>query len=448
MAGRESPAGEEPGLQSKIASADGEPGLQSKIASAGEEPGLQSKIVSACSGAVATSLLMTPFDVVKTRQQSQTLVRADPLLPAVREWKTHRMPRNARVRESAALYGCDTGKLAGSAGSLRTSVSLCVCTDQRLARDRAFFGGGDRAVKGGNVAETWRRLYQELIATPYAQHQQSTWQKLVSTGDTVVPERGRRITGTLAGMRHIAQTEGVGRLWRGLTPTLVASGPSTVIYFVGYDYLRQWMGRQMRRRPRWAPHEKYAALAAGCVARTAAVAAIAPIELVRTRMQASATHDFRTVMQHVADEIRHGGPRILWRGLVPTLWRDVPFSAAYWFGYERWREGVYAPLFLPDGAPQGLTARLATAFCSGASSGVVAAALTTPFDVAKTRRQIDRTTNPRATAHSLIHVIRDIVHADGPRGLFAGLAPRLMKVVPSCAIMISSYELGKLVLGS
>jgi len=36
-----------------------------------------------------------------------------------------------------------------------------------------------------------------------------------------------------------------------------------------------------------------------------------------------------------------------------------------------------------------------------------------------------------------------VARAEGVAALFAGVGPRLMKVAPSCAVMIASYELGK-----
>ncbi|KAJ2859785.1 Carrier protein, mitochondrial [Coemansia aciculifera] len=428
------------------------------------EAGLKSKMVSACTGAVITSLLMTPFDVVKTRQQSQTLVRADPLVPAVREWRAvhYWVPHNARSLVDSALYSHFAEQSSKDIASAMTTssrtagrrelASLCFCTDTPLSSCNSRAGAG-------NVAETWSRLYRDMITLPQGA-QTRLWQQMVAAGYLEEPAAGRapadtRIRGTLAGMRHIARTEGLRTLWRGLSPTLVASGPSTVIYFVGYDYLRQWMGKQMRQHDALVSYEKYASLFAGCIARTAAASAISPIELVRTRMQSSATHDFATVMRGISTEINNGGLRTLWRGLVPTLWRDVPFSAVYWFGYEQWKERVYEPMFatmdVPPGASRGelksdVLARLATAFCSGASSGIVAATLTNPFDVAKTRRQIERHASPKSNTvqhTTLTQVVRHIVATEGVRGLYAGLAPRLMKVAPSCAIMISSYELGK-----
>lgn len=40
-------------------------------------------------------------------------------------------------------------------------------------------------------------------------------------------------------------------------------------------------------------------------------------------------------------------------------------------------------------------------------------------------------------------VFRDIYSQYGMRGLYTGLTPRLIKVAPACAIMISSFEYGK-----
>ncbi|KAJ1961742.1 Carrier protein, mitochondrial [Dipsacomyces acuminosporus] len=427
------------------------------------EPGLQNKIISAFTGAVLTSLLMTPFDLVKTRQQSQTLVRKETLLPAIHGWKAATwVPRNARNRVEMTFYSClcePNAKNAQRSVNFRTSASLCLCADVPIQSTAGNTNSGS-----GNVITTWRQLYREMIALPQAA-QAHIWQQMEKAGYVVGPKIERmvpeyQIKGTVSGMRHIAKTEGIRTLWRGLSPTLVASGPSTVIYFVGYDYLRQWLGHQMKQNPSAALYEKYASLLAGCIARTAAATVISPLELVRTRMQSSATHDLKTVMQGISADISRGGLGTLWRGLVPTLWRDVPFSAIYWFGYERWRENVYEPMFTDmltgskgeaSSEDARLLERLAIAFFSGASSGIVAATVTNPFDVAKTRRQIEEHASPKShVAHhrSFGSMIRHIVAKEGMGGLFAGLSPRLMKIAPSCAIMISSYELGKQVLSS
>lgn len=61
------------------------------------------------------------------------------------------------------------------------------------------------------------------------------------------------------------------------------SVPANVVYFVGYEHLKDSI-----------PSTEYAPLMAGAVARTIAVTMISPIELFRTRLQASVgTEGFR-----------------------------------------------------------------------------------------------------------------------------------------------------------
>ncbi|KAH6929582.1 hypothetical protein HPB50_002790 [Hyalomma asiaticum] len=44
---------------------------------------------------------------------------------------------------------------------------------------------------------------------------------------------------------------------------------------------------------------------------------------------------------------------------------------------------------------------------------------------------------------STLTVMRELYQTQGLRSLFAGIVPRVSKVAPACAIMISTYEFGK-----
>lgn len=43
----------------------------------------------------------------------------------------------------------------------------------------------------------------------------------------------------------------------------------------------------------------------------------------------------------------------------------------------------------------------------------------------------------------VVQTIRDLYTTKGLPGLFSGLLPRLIKVVPACAIMVATFEYGK-----
>ena len=105
-----------------------------------------------------------------------------------------------------------------------------------------------------------------------------------------------------------------------------------------------------------------------------AVVAISPIELLRTRMQATNAigQDIFSVIRGISTTVQSQGIPVLWRGLAPTLWRDVPFSAIYWTLYERigaMRE------------TKTVADTMSWAFVSGASAGMVSALATLPVSI-------------------------------------------------------------------
>jgi len=44
---------------------------------------------------------------------------------------------------------------------------------------------------------------------------------------------------------------------------------------------------------------------------------------------------YRQLFRVIRTSLSEEGPRVLWKGLLPTLWRDIPFSMVYWFNYEQ-----------------------------------------------------------------------------------------------------------------
>jgi solute carrier family 25 protein 39/40 len=147
----------------------------------------------------------------------------------------------------------------------------------------------------------------------------------------------------------------------------------------------------------------------------------------------------------------------LWRGLSLTLWRDVPFSGIYWLGYEtikerlrRRREEAWALLhdhpsgILLSSAVYGrkedlhVQSTFLDTFIAGATSGAIAAFLTTPYDVGKTRRQVAHTKGLGIGAKdmSMPRILYEICREGGVHGLWKGCTPRMLKVAPACAIMV------------
>ena len=256
----------------------------------------------------------------------------------------------------------------------------------------------------------------------------------------------------------IIRHEGVGTLWRGTAPALAISVPGQVIYMVGFDSLRRSM---LAHPPSWATtdsptahsngHERLrpayitgVPLLAGGLSRTAVAVIMSPIELLRTRLQ-STTGPATTFMSVVRSLRETHDVRSLWRGLPATLWRDVPFSAVYWAGYEGIKRSLTGGRGMGEAAEgQGAWREFATAFASGAGSGMIAATLTNPFDVIKTRRQASlHDARSGAAAPSTMEVLVHVAKNEGLPGLLSGLTPRLAKVGPACGIMIGVYEVSR-----
>ncbi|KAI0220034.1 Solute carrier family 25 member 40 [Lamellibrachia satsuma] len=259
-------------------------------------------------------------------------------------------------------------------------------------------------------------------------------------GATPWYQKQGRFNSTMDALVKIARQEGIRTLWSGLPPTLVMAVPATMIYFTGYDHLKDALGYSESD-----PSTRYIPVVAGVLARIGAATATSPLELIRTKMQ-SERLTYKRLTEIMLASISGSGIKSLFMGLGSTLFRDVPFSGIYWFGYEY----IKSKRMKARGETK---PRFRDSFVAGALSGAFAAVVTLPFDVVKTHKQIalgetELNKSKPQPAVSTFRALTQVYRKQGISALFSGVVPRVAKVAPACAIMISTFEYSKVAFSS
>ena len=257
----------------------------------------------------------------------------------------------------------------------------------------------------------------------------------------------RAKVGTLEIVSRINKQFGLRGFWRGTTVSLSYVVPNNLVYFSIYE-----KGKQQYQYP---------ALAAA-QARTVAVLCFSPIEFLRTKVQAClGQRDSATASQVIKRVLKEETFISLWRGAAATLLRDVPFSVLYFSMYELnkgWLLPAHVKLrrFAEDSSKLGILKNeekiinfykvFGLTLLNAAACASVATIATQPFDLVKTQLQsyerVKSVNNQRVTTvYTTSRAFHAVFSEYGWRGLFnIGLTPRIAKVVPASAIMLSVYE--------
>lgn len=217
-------------------------------------------------------------------------------------------------------------------------------------------------------------------------------------------------------------------MWRGTTSTLIRVAGGAGIYFSTLDYCMHA-----------APTSDVNTFLSGAFARTFANCIVSPITIVKARMEWQAPGTYTSNLQVFRHVVRDEGMRGLYRGMVPTLIRDVPFSGLYVLLYTRLKAVLEAELPRAPG--------YSVHFGSGVVAGVLATTVVHPADVVKTRMQlaiVDKGAHGElrtvANSLSLTQTVRKMLADEGWRGFAKGIAPRVVKRTLSTAVTWTIYE--------
>ncbi|THH07704.1 hypothetical protein EW145_g3200 [Phellinidium pouzarii] len=216
-------------------------------------------------------------------------------------------------------------------------------------------------------------------------------------------------------------------IYKGVGSVVVGSAPGAAVFFSTYDTLKRTFPLR----------ENYASLNHMLSASMAEVAAClirVPTEVVKSRAQTS--HQGPSSQPSLAAAryvLAHDGLAGFYRGFGSTIMREIPFTSLQFPLYELLKMRLARAL-----GRRTLGAHEA-AMC-GSVAGGVAAAITTPLDVLKTRTMLDLRQMSEKDVPSLAARLRGIYVNEGLKALFAGVVPRTLWISAGGAVFLGAYE--------
>jgi solute carrier family 25 phosphate transporter 23/24/25/41 len=136
--------------------------------------------------------------------------------------------------------------------------------------------------------------------------------------------------------------------------------------------------------------------------------------------------------------IKEEGPAELYRGLTPSLVGVIPYSATNYFAYDTLRK-AYRKFFKQEKIGNIETLLI------GSVAGAISSTATFPLEVARKHMQVGALSG-RQVYKNVVHALVSILEQEGILGLYRGLGPSCMKLVPAAGISFMCYEACKKIL--
>lgn len=135
--------------------------------------------------------------------------------------------------------------------------------------------------------------------------------------------------------------------------------------------------------------------------------------------------------------VREEGPAELYRGLAPSLIGVIPYAATNYFAYDTLRK-AYRKIFKKEKIGNIQTLLI------GSAAGAISSTATFPLEVARKHMQVGAVGGRQY--NDVIHALASILEHEGVAGLYRGLGPSCMKLVPAAGISFMCYEAMKKIL--
>ncbi|KAL2020496.1 hypothetical protein VTK56DRAFT_8381 [Thermocarpiscus australiensis] len=257
-----------------------------------------------------------------------------------------------------------------------------------------------------------------------------------------------RETGSI--LASVYRQEGPRALFKGLGPNLVGVIPARSINFFTYGNGKRLIADNLNHGEDSAWVHLSAAALAGVVTSTATN----PIWMVKTRLQldknmavesgGTTKRRYKNSLDCIRKVLRDEGIRGLYKGMSAS-YLGVAESTMHWVLYEQIKRSLVRreERLMRSGRDKNWwdhTVDWTGKFGAAGFAKLVAAVITYPHEVARTRLRQAPMADGRPKYTGLVQCFKLVFKEEGMLGLYGGMTPHLLRTVPSAAIMFGMYE--------
>ncbi|KAK5842928.1 Protein brittle-1, chloroplastic/amyloplastic [Gossypium arboreum] len=239
---------------------------------------------------------------------------------------------------------------------------------------------------------------------------------------------------TLEVFNNIVQTDGWKGLFRGNFVNVIRVAPSKAIELFAFDTVNKQLSPTPGEEPKIPIPSS---LVAGACAGVSSTLLTYPLELVKTRLTIE-KNMYDGILDAFLKILQKEGPGELYRGLAPSLIGVIPYAATNYFAYDTLRK-VYRKVLKEEKIGNIETLLI------GSLAGAISSSATFPLEVTRKQMQVGAL-NGRQVYKNVFHALSSILKQEGIHGLYKGLGPSCMKLVPAAGISFMCYEACKRIL--
>ncbi|KAF4076564.1 hypothetical protein AMELA_G00216420 [Ameiurus melas] len=239
----------------------------------------------------------------------------------------------------------------------------------------------------------------------------------------------------VGGFKRMLNEGGVASLWRGNGLNVLKIAPETAIKFMAYEQYKKYLssdGDKIETAQRFM---------AGSLAGATAQTSIYPMEVVKTRLTLRSTRQYSGMVDCARSILKREGIKAFYKGYVPNMLGIIPYAGIDLAVYESLKNAWLAH-YARDTANPGVLILLGC----GTVSSTCGQLASYPLALVRTRMQAQASLE-NSEQPSMRSLIKSIVAKEGFFGLYRGILPNFMKVIPAVSISYVVYEYTKSSLG-